>query len=115
MDGTITGADPQLERQVLKEKYFFFLLFFKVEQIRNLVDSYMQIIMRTLKDMTPKLIMHLLVNETKNFIADELLACLYQQVVFSLSENTLFINILSATCLLLRKNLLQKRKGETSS
>lgn len=40
----------------------------------------MQIIMRTLKDMTPKLIMHLLVNETKNFIADELLACLYQQV-----------------------------------
>ena len=45
----------------------------------------MQIIMRTLKDMTPKLVMHMLVNETKNFIADELLASLYQQVLTALS------------------------------
>ena len=54
------SADPQLERQV--------------ETIRNLVDSYMLIVMKTLKDMTPKMIMALMINDTKNFIAEELLA-----------------------------------------
>ena len=52
--------DPQLERQV--------------ETIRNLVDSYMLIVMKTLKDMTPKMIMSIIINETKEFIANELLA-----------------------------------------
>ena len=30
--------------------------------------------MKTLKDMTPKMIMALMINDTKNFIAEELLA-----------------------------------------
>lgn len=41
--------DPQLERQV--------------ETIRNLVDSYMRIITKTTKDMVPKAIMYLIVNQ----------------------------------------------------
>ena len=59
-DSRSHSADPQLERQV--------------ETIRNLVDSYMLIVMKTLKDMTPKMIMALMINDTKNFIAEELLA-----------------------------------------
>lgn len=59
------SADPQLERQV--------------ETIRNLVDSYMLIVMKTLKDMTPKMVMALMINDTKTFISEELLANLYQQ------------------------------------
>ena len=34
----------------------------------------MLIVMKTLKDMTPKMIMALMINDTKNFIAEELLA-----------------------------------------
>jgi hypothetical protein len=55
-----TSADPQLERQV--------------ETIRNLVESYMLIVTTTLKDMTPKMIMGVMINQTKQFIAEELLA-----------------------------------------
>lgn len=44
--------DPQLERQV--------------ETIRNLVDSYMRIITKTIRDIVPKAIMHLIVNKVKN-------------------------------------------------
>ena len=55
-----TSADPQLERQV--------------ETIRNLVESYMLIVTTTLKDMTPKMIMGVMINHTKLFIAEELLA-----------------------------------------
>lgn len=60
-----TSADPQLERQV--------------ETIRNLVESYMLIVTTTLKDMTPKMIMGVMINHTKLFIAEELLAMIYAQ------------------------------------
>uniref|UniRef100_A0A3B3S0N8 GED domain-containing protein n=1 Tax=Paramormyrops kingsleyae TaxID=1676925 RepID=A0A3B3S0N8_9TELE len=55
--------DPQLERQV--------------ETIRNLVDSYMAIVNKTVRDLMPKTIMHLMINNTKEFIHSELLASLY--------------------------------------
>ncbi|CAK6974858.1 dynamin 3a [Scomber scombrus] len=55
--------DPQLERQV--------------ETIRNLVDSYMGIIYKTIRDIMPKAIMHLMINNVKEFISSELLAQLY--------------------------------------
>lgn len=45
----LTSLDPQLERQV--------------ETIRNLVDSYMRIVTKTIRDLVPKAIMHLIVNE----------------------------------------------------
>ncbi|CAL1592908.1 unnamed protein product [Knipowitschia caucasica] len=56
-------TDPQLERQV--------------ETIRNLVDSYMSIIYKTVRDLMPKTIMHLIINSVKEFIGSELLAQLY--------------------------------------
>lgn len=55
--------DPQLERQV--------------ETIRNLVDSYMKIVTKTTRDLVPKTIMHLIINNAKDFINGELLAHLY--------------------------------------
>jgi len=58
--GTI---DPQLERQV--------------ETIRNLVDSYMKIVTKTCRDLVPKSIMYLMINDVKQFINAELLAQLY--------------------------------------
>lgn len=58
-----SSLDPQLERQV--------------ETIRNLVDSYMRIVTKTTRDMVPKAIMYLIVNNTKDFINSELLAHLY--------------------------------------
>jgi len=57
------SVDPQLERQV--------------ETIRNLVDSYMKIVTTSCKDQVPKMIMHIIVNDTKAFINGELLANLY--------------------------------------
>ncbi|XP_044217975.1 dynamin 3a isoform X1 [Thunnus albacares] len=68
VDGQGNGApenftDPQLERQV--------------ETIRNLVDSYMSIIYKTIRDLMPKAIMHLMINSVKEFISSELLAQLY--------------------------------------
>ncbi|XP_073478701.1 dynamin-2 isoform X1 [Aquarana catesbeiana] len=57
------SMDPQLERQV--------------ETIRNLVDSYMGIINKTIRDLMPKTIMHLMINNAKDFIHSELLAYLY--------------------------------------
>lgn len=60
---TSTSIDPQLERQV--------------ETIRNLVDSYMKIVTKTTRDLVPKTIMHLMINNTKDFIMAELLANLY--------------------------------------
>ncbi|KAM7415447.1 hypothetical protein PAMA_017790 [Pampus argenteus] len=62
-DGQIHSLDPQLERQV--------------EIVRNLVDSYLSIIHRTVRDLIPKTIMHLMVNNTKEFIHSDLLAQLY--------------------------------------
>jgi len=57
------SVDPQLERQV--------------ETIRNLVESYMKIVSTTCKDLVPKIIMYLMVNDAKSFINGELLANLY--------------------------------------
>lgn len=44
--------DPQLERQV--------------ETIRNLVDSYMSIINKCIRDLIPKTIMHLMINNVSD-------------------------------------------------
>lgn len=55
--------DPQLERQV--------------ETIRNLVDSYMRIVTKTTRDLVPKTIMYIIINNTKDFINGELLAHIY--------------------------------------
>lgn len=55
--------DPMLERQV--------------ETIRNLVDSYMKIVTKTTRDLVPKTIMFLIINNSKDFINGELLAHLY--------------------------------------
>ncbi|XP_017311333.1 dynamin 3a isoform X2 [Ictalurus punctatus] len=57
------SMDPQLERQV--------------ETIRNLVDSYMSIVYKCIRDLIPKTIMHLMINNVKEFIHSELLAQLY--------------------------------------
>ncbi|KAK2120376.1 Dynamin- GTPase protein [Saguinus oedipus] len=79
-DSFMHSMDPQLERQV--------------ETIRNLVDSYMAIVNKTVRDLMPKTIMHLMINnggtrdgkvppslfahsQTKEFIFSELLANLY--------------------------------------
>ncbi|XP_048245946.1 dynamin-1-like isoform X2 [Haliotis rufescens] len=59
----IGSMDPQLERQV--------------ETIRNLVDSYMKIINKTQRDLVPKTMMHMIVNNLKEFINTDLLAHLY--------------------------------------
>jgi len=45
----VGSLDPQLERQV--------------ETIRNLVDSYLKIVHKTQRDIVPKTVMHLIVNE----------------------------------------------------
>ncbi|XP_005931420.1 dynamin-2 isoform X2 [Haplochromis burtoni] len=57
------SMDPQLERQV--------------ETIRNLVDSYISIVNKSIRDLMPKTIMHLMINNAKDFIHSELLAYLY--------------------------------------
>jgi dynamin GTPase len=57
------SVDPQLERQV--------------ETIRNLVDSYMKIVTKTCRDLVPKVIMALMINDAKAFIQGDLLANLY--------------------------------------
>uniref|UniRef100_A0AAQ4R1Y1 Dynamin n=1 Tax=Gasterosteus aculeatus aculeatus TaxID=481459 RepID=A0AAQ4R1Y1_GASAC len=62
-DNIMHSMDPQLERQV--------------ETIRNLVDSYMAIVNKTVRDLMPKTIMHLMINNTKEFINADLLAQLY--------------------------------------
>lgn len=61
--GPTSSLDPQLERQV--------------ETIRSLVDSYMRIVTKTTRDMVPKAIMMLIINNSKDFINGELLAHLY--------------------------------------
>ncbi|XP_012722424.1 dynamin-2 isoform X2 [Fundulus heteroclitus] len=61
--GDTVSMDPQLERQV--------------ETIRNLVDSYISIVNKSIRDLMPKTIMHLMINNTKDFIHSELLAYLY--------------------------------------
>ncbi|KAM3865106.1 dynamin-2-like isoform 2-T2 [Diretmus argenteus] len=61
--GDYVSMDPQLERQV--------------ETIRNLVDSYIGIVNKSIRDLMPKTIMHLMINSAKDFIHSELLAYLY--------------------------------------
>ncbi|XP_034036313.1 dynamin-3-like [Thalassophryne amazonica] len=56
-------TDPHLQRQV--------------ETISNLVESYMNIIYKTIRDLVPKTIMHFMVNSLKEFMSCELLAQLY--------------------------------------
>lgn len=60
----VSSMDPQVERQV--------------ETIRNLVDSYMLIVTKTIRDLVPKCIMLLIVNQVGEFLENELLAHLYQ-------------------------------------
>uniref|UniRef100_M3ZRB4 GED domain-containing protein n=1 Tax=Xiphophorus maculatus TaxID=8083 RepID=M3ZRB4_XIPMA len=66
--------DPQLERQV--------------EIVRNLVDSYLSIIHRTVRDLIPKTIMHLMVNNckfsTSLTVPDSV--CLFLILTLSLSQ-----------------------------
>uniref|UniRef100_A0A8B9EMW7 dynamin GTPase n=1 Tax=Anser cygnoides TaxID=8845 RepID=A0A8B9EMW7_ANSCY len=61
-DSFMHSMDPQLERQV--------------ETIRNLVDSYMAIVNKTIRDLMPKTIMHLMINNNGVFW-ETLLANLY--------------------------------------
>lgn len=49
------SMDPQLER--------------KVETIRNLVDSYMAIVNKCIRDLMPKTIMHLMINNVRKCLA----------------------------------------------
>lgn len=51
------NLDPQLEREV--------------ETIRNLVDSYMKIVNKTTRDMVPKLIMFLMINNVSVFLFNQ--------------------------------------------
>lgn len=72
--------DPQLERQV--------------ETIRNLVDSYMRIVTKTTRDLVPKTIMMMIINNAKDFINGELLAHLYasgDQVCGPMIANNWFV------------------------
>jgi dynamin 1/3 len=57
------AIDPQLERQV--------------ETIRNLVESYMRIVSKNIRDLVPKTIMFTMINESKDFIQSELIPALY--------------------------------------
>ncbi|PAA59145.1 hypothetical protein BOX15_Mlig005677g2 [Macrostomum lignano] len=58
-----SSTDPQMERQV--------------ETIRNLVESYMKIVDKTQRDVVPKTVIHLIVNELKDFLKTSMLAQLY--------------------------------------
>lgn len=75
--------DPVLERQV--------------ETIRNLVDSYMKIVTKSCRDLVPKIIMHLIINNSKDFINGELLAHLYASgdQVISITFNNMYIKSLN--------------------
>lgn len=99
--------DPQLERQV--------------ETIRNLVDSYMKIVTKTTRDLVPKTIMLLIINNAKDFINGELLAHLYasgDQVIVVVWKT--YIHFTCILCILMYhtrrhqwwKNLQRKRKSE---
>ncbi|PAA65118.1 hypothetical protein BOX15_Mlig009929g1 [Macrostomum lignano] len=57
------STDPQMERQV--------------ETIRNLVESYMKIVDKTQRDIVPKTVIHIVVNELKDFLKSSMLAQLY--------------------------------------
>lgn len=67
--------DPQLERQV--------------ETIRNLVDSYMSIINKCIRDLIPKTIMHLMINN----VSDSKLSPLKSQPLPRLEMDHLFLSV----------------------
>lgn len=58
-----SSTDPLLERQV--------------ETIRSLVDSYMKIVTKTVRDLVPKIIMQISINSMNEFVNTDLLAQLY--------------------------------------
>lgn len=60
------SMDPQLER--------------KVETIRNLVDSYMAIVNKCIRDLMPKTIMHLMINNVSKDYSDVHLYGLWRQL-----------------------------------
>jgi len=62
-DNKNSNIDPQLERQV--------------ETIRAHVISYLKIVNKTIKDRVPKIIMHTVVNNIRDFCKTELLAAIY--------------------------------------
>ncbi|RNA38746.1 dynamin isoform X6 [Brachionus plicatilis] len=57
------SLDPQLEREV--------------ETIRNLVDSYIKIVNKTTRDMIPKIIMFMVINNLREFFKNEIIAQIY--------------------------------------
>lgn len=67
--------DPQLERQV--------------ETIRNLVDSYMSIINKCIRDLIPKTIMHLMINN----VSDSKLSPFTSQPLPHLDMDHLFLSV----------------------
>lgn len=78
-DNFVHSMDPQLERQV--------------ETIRNLVDSYMAIVNKTVRDLMPKTIMHLMINNVSRKHTAELLFIVAQEASFLFCVQTKeFIN-----------------------
>lgn len=62
-DPEIGSIDPQLERQV--------------ETIRNLVESYIGIVSKNVRDLVPKTVMHMMVNKLKEYMTSDLLPMIY--------------------------------------
>ena len=50
---------------------------FMLESTINLVDSYMKIINKTTRDLVPKIIMHFVINNVREFIKNEIIAYIY--------------------------------------
>ena len=48
-----------------------------METIRNLVDSYIKIIHKTTRDLVPKIIMHIMINDIREFVKNEIIAHIY--------------------------------------
>ena len=67
-------GDPQLERQV--------------ETIRNLVESYMKIVSKSHRDLVPKAIMCIIIDEVKAFLKQDIVANLYTCDTNSIMEES---------------------------
>ena len=50
------------------------ILEMQVDTIRNQMSNYMKIVTKTCKDLVPKIIVNIIINETKKFINGELLS-----------------------------------------
>lgn len=73
-DGTFgQNMDPILERQV--------------ETIRNLVDSYVKIVTKKIKDQIPKIVTCFLINKTREFINGDLLRTLLSEGEMLMEES----------------------------